>query len=230
MEQLKHIAIIMDGNGRWAESRNLSRSDGHQMGAQVVRDITIGCSKLGITHLTLYAFSTENWKRPKLEVEILMKLLEKFLKQELPLFRENNIRFETIGDLSIFSKKLQKQFQITKDATANNTGMTQILAVNYGSRDEIIRAANAVSASGEEITLERFESCLDSSGFPPVDVLIRSGGDKRLSNFLLWQSAYAELFFTPTLWPDFSVEELKKIVNEYEKRERRFGSLHSTLY
>lgn len=219
IEHSKHIAIIMDGNGRWAELRGLGRSEGHQMGAQRVRDITMGCSDLGITHLTLYAFSTENWKRPKYEVQILMKLLETFLKQELPLFMENNIRFETIGNLSIFSKKLQKQFQKTKDTTANNTGMTQILAVNYGSRDEITRAANAAVTSGEQITLESFESYLDSSGFPAVDILIRTGGDKRLSNFLLWQSAEAELFFTPTLWPDFSVEELKS----YKKHERHFG-------
>lgn len=221
----KHIAIIMDGNGRWGKLRGLGRSDGHHMGAQRVRDITMGCSDLGITHLTLYAFSTENWKRPKYEVEILMKLMEKFLKQELPLFMVNNIRFETIGNLSIFSKKLQKQFQKTKEATFGNTGMTQILAVNYGARDEITRAAKALVASGEPITLETLESYLDSSGFPAVDMLIRTGGDKRLSNFLLWQSAYAELFFTPTLWPDFRVEELERMLKDYEKRERRFGGV-----
>ena len=221
----QHIAIIMDGNGRWATSRGQNRSFGHQAGANNVRNITIGCSNLGVTHLTLYAFSTENWKRPKLEVEVLMTLLDKFLKDELPLFMENNIRFETIGDLSIFSKKLQKRFEITKSTTASNSGMTQVLAVNYGSHDEIARAANAALASGEPITPQSITQHLDSRGHPDVDILIRTGGDYRLSNFLLWQSAYAELFFTPTLWPDFTTEELELIINEYETRERRFGGV-----
>jgi undecaprenyl diphosphate synthase len=221
----RHIAIIMDGNGRWATSKGLNRSQGHQAGATNVRDITIGCSDLGLSHLTLYAFSTENWKRPTLEVEILMKLLEQFLKAELPLFMENNIRFETIGDLSIFSKRLQKQFEITKSTTASNTGMTQVLAVNYGSHDEIARAANAVLESGDIITPKSISNHLDSRGHPEVDMLIRTGGDYRLSNFLLWQSAYAELFFTPTLWPDFGIEELKGMIGEFENRERRFGGV-----
>ncbi len=220
-----HIAIIMDGNGRWATSRGQNRSQGHKAGANKVRDITIGCSNLGVSHLTLYAFSTENWKRPILEVEILMKLLEQFLKAELPLFMENNIRFETIGDLSIFSKRLQKQFEITKNTTASNTGMTQVLAVNYGSKDEIVRAANAALSSGLEITAQSIGSHLDSRAHPDVDMLIRTGGDYRLSNFLLWQAAYAELFFTPTLWPDFSMDELMTMIDEYQTRERRFGGV-----
>jgi len=204
--------------------RGHNRSFGHEMGAKRVRDITIGCSALGNTHLTLYAFSTENWKRPKYEVEILMKLLEQYLKAELPLFMENNIRFETIGDLSIFSKKLQKQFQMTKDATSHNTGMTQILAVNYGSQDEIVRAANAAVESGNKLTVEMFEHYLDTASFPPVDLLVRTGGDTRISNFLLWQAADAELCFTPTLWPDFTVEELSCFVGKFiDNRIKQFS-------
>lgn len=222
----RHIGIIMDGNGRWAAQRGQSRSAGHEAGAIKVRETTRFCSDYGITHLTLYAFSTENWKRPALEVAFLMKLMTKYLKKELPLFIENNIRFETIGDLAPFSPSLKKQIQMTKELTAHHTGLTQVLALNYGAHDEMVRAINRLREKQIPPTPEQLEKHLDTAAFPNVDMIIRTGGDIRLSNFLLWQAAYAELFFTPTLWPDFSAEEFEKILKEFDKRERRFGGLN----
>lgn len=225
MNELVHLAIIMDGNGRWAQRQNKSRSFGHEEGAKQVRSITEYCAKIGVEYLTLYAFSTENWKRPKTEVDFLMKLLGKFLKQEAISLLENNIRFSVIGDTSKFSKALQKQIEELKALTQSCTGLTQILAINYGSRDEITRAINKAIKEGKEIDEKSFENLLDTNSFPDVDLLIRTGGDKRLSNFLLWQSAYAELFFTKTLWPDFSSGELETIISEYKSTSRRFGAL-----
>lgn len=222
---LRHIAMIMDGNGRWAQQRGLARSSGHEEGAQRVRDLTVYCSQIGVEYLTLYAFSTENWKRPKIEVEFLMKLISRYLKNELPLFVANNVRFETIGDLSQLSKSLQKEIQKTKDLTAHHTGLTQVIAINYGACDEIVRASRRLCLQGLEITHESLEKSLDTGAFPPVDMMIRTGGDMRLSNFLLWQSAYAELFFTPTLWPDMKPNELDILVQEYQTRQRRFGGI-----
>ncbi|MCT7588194.1 di-trans,poly-cis-decaprenylcistransferase [Aliarcobacter butzleri] len=220
-----HIAIIMDGNGRWAKQRGLKRTAGHEEGAKVVREITKFCAKIGIEYLTLYAFSTENWARPKLEVEYLMKLLEKHLKNELKVFLENNIRFKAIGDLSKFSKSLQNTIKNTENMTSSCTGLTQVLALNYGSKDEIIRAIKKLNEQNLEITEENLESCLDTAGMSSVDLLIRTSGEVRLSNYLLWQNAYAEMFFTKTYWPDFSVAELKKILDDYKNRERRFGGI-----
>ena len=225
VNDLKHLALIMDGNGRWAERQNKKRSAGHEQGAKNVRVITEYCSKIGVRYLTLYAFSTENWKRPKIEVEFLMKLLTKFLKKELKTLLENNIKFDTIGDISKFSNALQKAILHVKDETKNCTGMTQILAINYGSRDEITRAVNESIKRGKEVTEQDISKLLDTSNFPDVDLLIRTGGDQRLSNFLLWQSAYAELFFTSTLWPDFSTGELETILSKYSTTSRRFGAL-----
>jgi undecaprenyl diphosphate synthase len=224
-EKVRHVAIIMDGNGRWATQQGKNRSFGHEAGAKNVRTITQGCSNLGLSHLTLYAFSTENWKRPALEVSFLMKLLTKYLKNELPLLIQNNIRFETIGDLSPFSSALKKQIDTTKQATAHHNGLTQVLALNYGARDEILRAINALHSKNLVPTLELIDAHLDTASFPPVDMLIRTGGDTRLSNFLLWQAAYSELFFTQTLWPDFSTDECAKMMEEFNVRERRFGGL-----
>lgn len=224
-ETIKHIAIIMDGNGRWAKNRGKNRSAGHEQGAQRVRAITQYCSDNGVSHLTLYAFSTENWKRPAIEVQFLMKLMTRYLKNELPLMVQNNVRFETIGDLSIFSEELRKQIDHTKEKTKHHTGLTQLLALNYGGRDEIVRAASRLAAKGEPVTSESLERNLDTAGLPDVDMLIRTGGEKRLSNFLLWQAAYAELFFTPTLWPDFSEDELGNMMEEFMQRERRFGGV-----
>lgn len=220
-----HIAMIMDGNGRWGKERNLKRTAGHEKGGEVVRTITTHCAKIGIKYLTLYAFSTENWKRPKLEIDFLMKLLEKYLKNELETLMNNNIRFKVIGDCSKFSKALQERIEFTTNKTVNNSGMTQILALNYGSKDEIVRAIKKLNEQNLEPTEENLESCLDTAGIPPVDVLIRTGGEHRLSNYLLWQNAYAELFFTQTYWPDFEPQELDDIISDFMKRERRFGAV-----
>ena len=221
----KHIAIIMDGNGRWAKERGLKRTAGHEEGAKVVRNITIHCAKLGVRYLTLYAFSTENWSRPKLEVEYLMKLLEKYLKNELETFLQNNIRFKAIGDLSKFSKSLQNTIKEIEEKTSNNSGLTQVLALNYGSKDEILRAIRKLNERNLEVNEKNFESCLDTAGFSEVDLLIRTSGEIRLSNYLLWQNAYAEMFFTSTLWPDFSTNELDDIIDDFNKRQRRFGGV-----
>jgi len=219
-----HLAIIMDGNGRWAKKRGLKRVEGHKKGAEVVKKITEYCAKNPeIEILTLYAFSTENWKRPKMEIEFLMKMLENWLKKEEQSFIENDIKFETIGDLSKFSKNLRKIIEEVKEKTKNNKSLTQVLALNYGSRDEITRAVKKLTENGEEITPENIQKNLDISR--DVDLLIRTSGEIRVSNFLLWQIAYAEMFFTKTLWPDFTPEELDSIITEFKTRERRFGGL-----
>lgn len=224
MNRAKHIAIIMDGNGRWAQNRGEKRVKGHEAGAKVVKEITTYCSNnKDIERLTLYAFSTENWKRPRLEVEFLMKLLERYLKNELPSYLENNVKFEPIGDVRAFSKSLQKTIKMVEEKTAHCDGLVQSLALNYGSQDEILRAVNSLKKSKQEITAEMLNNALDCK--TDVDILIRTGGDSRLSNFLLWQAAYAELFFIDTLWPDFSSKELEKIIKKFTKIERRFGGL-----
>lgn len=220
-----HIAIIMDGNGRWAKTQGKNRTFGHEKGSEVARLITSYCAENPeIQRLTLYAFSTENWKRPKLEIEFLMQLLQKYLKGELQTYLDNNIRFEPIGDLSVFSPSLQKTIRTIHDSTAHCTGLIQSLALNYGGRDEIVRAVNRLNESKSAITTESLSNALDSTN--DVDLLIRTGGDHRISNFLLWQSAYAELFFTDTLWPEFNVDELEKIITKFKKIERRFGGVN----
>ncbi len=221
----EHIAIIMDGNGRWAKERGLKRTAGHEEGAKTVRHITTHCNNIGIKYLTLYAFSTENWTRPKLEVEFLMKLLEKYLKNELPIYLENNVRFRAIGDLSRFSKSLQKTIQTTIEKTSHCTGLTQVLALNYGSRDEITRAVKKLTQQKLDITEENITNCLDTVGIPDVDMLIRTSGEVRLSNYLLWQNAYAEMFFTSTFWPEFNSNELDDLISDFKVRERRFGGI-----
>ncbi|GAX87368.1 undecaprenyl diphosphate synthase [Lebetimonas natsushimae] len=219
-----HLAIIMDGNGRWAKKRGLKRVEGHKKGAEVVRDITAYCANNpDIEILTLYAFSTENWKRPKMEIDFLMKLLDNWLKKELTTYIENDIKFDVIGDISKFSTKLRERIEYTKKVTKNNKKLTQILALNYGSRDEITRAVKKLTEKNEEITPENIQKNLDISR--DVDLLIRTSGEIRVSNFLLWQIAYAEMFFTKTLWPDFTSKELEQILNEFKKRERRFGGI-----
>jgi len=225
MNSIKNLAIIMDGNGRWAKRKGLKRTDGHARGAEVIRDITTYCSDNSeIETLTLYAFSTENWKRPKMEVNFLMKLMERYLKKELDTYMRKGVKFETIGSLEPFSKSLKKVIQKTKDATKNNTRLTQFLAINYGSQDEIVRAVNRLINENKEVTIDTLSSALDTS-YKNVDLLIRTSGELRLSNYLLWQSAYAELFFTDTLWPDFNTEELEKIIKKYKNRERKFGGI-----
>lgn len=220
-----HIAIIMDGNGRWAKERNLKRTAGHEEGAKTVRKITTHCNNIGIKYLTLYAFSTENWDRPKLEVEFLMKLLERYLKNELNVYLENGVRFKPIGDLSRFSKSLQKVIQETQEKTKEGKGLTQVLALNYGSRDEIVRAVKKMNDLNLTPSEENISKCLDTSFMPDVDLLIRTSGEVRLSNYLLWQNAYAEMFFTQTYWPEFSCSLLDDIISDFSKRERRFGGI-----
>ena len=220
-----HVAMIMDGNGRWAKEKGLKRTAGHKKGAEVVREITTYCAEIEIKYLTLYAFSTENWKRPILEVEYLMKLLEKYLKEELKVYLENNIKFKAIGDLTRFSKALQIRISKTEEATQHCTGLTQVLALNYGSKDEIVRAVKRLIERGLEVSEENIESCLDTAGIPPVDIMIRTSGEVRLSNYLLWQNAYAEMFFTQTYWPDFTQGELDDIISDFSRRERRFGAV-----
>ncbi|MEA1956439.1 MAG: polyprenyl diphosphate synthase [Campylobacterota bacterium] len=224
MNKAKHIAIIMDGNGRWAELQGKKRVKGHEEGAKVVKEITTYCSNHeDIERLTLYAFSTENWKRPRLEVEFLMKLLERYLKNELQNYLDNNIQFESIGDIKGFSKSLQKTIKDVEEKTAHCDGLIQSLALNYGARDEIVRAVNNLKNHDGNITEEMLSAELDCKD--DVDLLIRTGGDYRVSNFLLFQIAYAELCFIDTLWPDFNATYLEKIIKEFSKVERRFGGL-----
>lgn len=223
---LKHLAIIMDGNGRWAQKRGLSRTKGHEQGAETIREITTCCANHPtIETATFYAFSTENWKRPKLEVEFLMKMLDKYLKNELATYQEHNIRFMAIGDLASFSKSLQKRIKETEELTKNNTSLIQVLALNYGGRAEITNAVNNLIKSGKEhVTEEDISSALQTP-YSDIDLLIRTSGEERLSNFLLWQLSYSELYFTPTLWPDFTADEMLEIISVYEQRNRRFGGL-----
>lgn len=286
---LNHLAIIMDGNGRWAKNRSLPRTEGHKEGANAVREITKWCAKNHIQFLTLYAFSTENWLRPKKEVDFLMRLLEKYLKNEERTYSDNNIRFKAIGDISAFSPKLRDLIVALESKTAQNTALTQILALNYGAKDEAARAimkmidsrkahesatpslrdlatpnrgnqklnelslrdlasvqswqfaefanevkqpstkkspkSSADSQKSKADILAEFESALDTANIPPVDLLIRTGGEMRLSNFLLYQCAYAELYFSKTLFPDFKVAELERIIADFKSRHRRFGEV-----
>jgi undecaprenyl diphosphate synthase len=221
LNELNHLAIIMDGNGRWAKNRGLPRVKGHEKGAKTVKDITTYAAKNGIKRLTLYAFSTENWTRPKSEIDFLMNLLEHFIKKEHKTLLDNNIRFETIGDLTPLSSNLQNALTKLKNDTLSCTGMTQVIALNYGSKDEIMRAIKTIAKG--ELTLQNFESALDNA--IPVDLLIRTGGQMRLSNFLLWQAAYAELRFSPTLWPEFTCLELEELIKSFHSTQRRFGGL-----
>lgn len=235
---LNHLAIIMDGNGRWAKNRALPRTDGHKEGAKVVRSITKWCAKHQIRYISLYAFSTENWLRPKKEVDFLMKLLTKYLEREESTYLQNNIKFKAIGDISAFSPNLRDLIQSLEAKTAQNTALTQILALNYGAKDEVARAILKILHSRRESNefigdlrkskseiLDEFESALDTADIPPVDLLIRTGGEMRLSNFLLYQCAYAELYFSKTLFPDFDTAELKAIIAEFKTRHRRFGEV-----
>jgi undecaprenyl diphosphate synthase len=223
--RLEHLAIIMDGNGRWAKQHGLKRTSGHEKGAETIRDITIYCANhQTIQTLTLYAFSTENWKRPKYEVAFLMKLLERYVRGELSTYQRENIRFKAIGDISKFSDSLRKNITDTEEKTRTNTKLTQILALNYGGRDEIVRAVQKVIDTHHEISEKTIGEALDTP-YENIDLLIRTSGEQRLSNYLLWQSSYSELAFTQTLWPDFSVTELDTIIRNFELRDRRYGGI-----
>lgn len=227
--QLNHLAMIMDGNGRWATNQGKKRIEGHKRGAKVVDEITQWCVKEEISTLTLYAFSTENWKRPKYEVEFLMKMLKDYLESELEKYQKYNIRFFAIGDMSAFSTPLKERIAYTQEATKSNDGLNQVLALNYGARNELSRAVQALGESVQGRSAEEIErmisSHLDTHSFGDVDLLIRTGGEMRLSNFLLWQLSYAELYFTSTLWPDFTPSELEEIIADYKGRNRRFGGV-----
>lgn len=225
MNKLNHLAIIMDGNGRWAKKHGFLRSSGHENGAQVVQKIAEFCLKENIKNLTLYAFSTENWKRPKKEVDFLMTLLKKFLRQKSDDFIKNGIKFHTIGDIDALNDELKFEISNLKSQTKNNTRLNLVLAINYGSKNEVIRAIKKIVANKDVISEESIGSYLDTNEFGDVDLLIRTGGETRLSNFLLWQSSYAELHFTSTLWPDFNEIELKKIVEIYRLKHRKFGGI-----
>ena len=223
-----HIAIIMDGNGRWAKDRGLSRVKGHEKGAQVVNEIVREAAKIGIKWLTLYAFSSENWKRPKYEISFLMRLLDKYLIREEPEIMGNNIRFATIGRIKDFPKKTQELIKQLKDRSSSNTGLTLCLALNYGARSEIIDAVKKICEKGidpktiNEDTINRY---FYDSSMPDPDLLIRTGGEYRLSNFLLYQMAYTEFYITPTYWPDFTTGHFHKALGEFNQRERRFGGI-----
>ncbi len=231
MEKLpQHIAIIMDGNGRWAKKRNLPKIMGHRSGVKTVSVITEACARLGIKALTLYTFSTENWKRSKEEVNALMGLLKQALKENRKKIKENNIRFNAIGRIDELPGALKNAIKDLAEETSANSGMILTLALNYGGRQEILDAVKAACAkrekSGRNISSwkeEDFEKFLYSSGLPDPDLIIRTSGEMRLSNFLLWQSAYSEFYATETLWPDFGAAELEKALKEYAERERRFG-------
>ncbi|MFC5681645.1 isoprenyl transferase [Flavobacterium sp. MAHUQ-51] len=226
----KHLAIIMDGNGRWAKKQGLLRTIGHESGTKSVRITIENCAKLGIENLTLYAFSTENWNRPKLEVETLMKLLIKSLQKELITLQNNNIKLNAIGNIEMMPKTAQKELLEVMEKTKNNTRMTLTLALSYGSREEIVNAVKRISdkVKNNIISIDSIDDSiinqhLYTQNLPDVDLLIRTSGEHRISNFLLWQIAYAELFFSEVMWPDFREEHLYEALISYQKRERRFG-------
>ncbi len=232
----RHIAIIMDGNGRWAKNRGQVRVFGHQNGVESVRQTATAAAELGVKYLTLYAFSTENWKRPKCEVDALMHLLVSTLNSEIGTLMDNNIRLSAIGDLSHLEPECYKQLMETMEITSGNTRMNLILALNYSGRWEITAAAGKIAgdvASGkikqEEITQELFSTYLDTSNIPDPELLIRTSGEYRISNFLLWQIAYAELCFTPVLWPDFRKDDLYAAILDFQNRERRFGMISEQI-
>jgi undecaprenyl diphosphate synthase len=222
MTAARHVAIIMDGNGRWAKKRHLPRVMGHQRGVEAVRVLVRAAREMGLEALTLYAFSTENWRRPEDEVSALMGLLKRFILSDLDEFAANNVRLRIIGDYSRLPADVVELVEGAVARTAANDGTTLAVALNYGSQDEIARAAAKAAAKGT-VTPEAIEAELDTAGMPPLDLLIRTSGELRLSNFLLWQAAYAELYFTDVLWPDFKPEHLKEALEEFAQRERRYG-------
>ena len=228
----RHVAIIMDGNGRWAKKRLLNRIQGHEKGAETVRTIVRTCREIGISHLTLYAFSTENWQRPRVEIEALMVLLKRFLVQERTELMENQIRLNAIGQIERLPDDVRQQLQETMRLTAENREMTLHLALSYGGRSEILQMVRSIADAaasgdirGDDISEETITRHLYTAGIPDPDLLIRTSGEMRISNFLLWQIAYTELYVTDTLWPDFGREEFMQILHAFQKRDRRFGKV-----
>ena len=232
----RHIAVIMDGNGRWAKQRSLKRIEGHRKGAQSVREIVRACREIGVRYLTLFAFSVENWQRPREEVTALMVLLREYLLSELEEMLENGISLRSIGNVEVLPPLIRETLAEIEDKTKGNDRMTLTLALSYGGRDEIVTAAREIarrSRAGtlkeEEITKETFSHFLFTAAMPDPDILIRTSGEYRISNFLLWQMAYTELYFTDVLWPDFSREHLLRAIADYQNRERRFGRTSDQL-
>jgi undecaprenyl diphosphate synthase len=230
----RHVAIIMDGNGRWARSRGLPRIKGHEKGAEAVRECVEGCGELKIEFLTLYAFSAENWQRPKTEVFALMRLLERFLKEKTPELLEKNVRLQAIGRLTDLPENCQRQLHDSIERTSNNTGLTLILALSYGGRLEIIDGIKSILRGIEAghldkamIDVEMFSKHLYTRYYPDPDLLIRTSGEMRLSNFLLWQLSYTEMYVTQTLWPDFTKKDLFEAVEDFSRRQRRYGAVNA---
>ena len=231
----EHVAIILDGNGRWAKAKGMPRNYGHMQGAKAVEDILVVARDMGIKYLTVYAFSTENWNRPETEVAALMKILRQYLKTSIKKSMKNNVRCQVIGERSRLSEDIREAIEELETTTAGNTGLTFTIAINYGSRDEIVRAVRTIAAdckdgklSPEDITEEMISQKLDTGNIPDPDLLIRTCGEQRLSNFLLWQCAYTEFYYTDIAWPDFDKEELQKAVDAYAGRNRKFGGLKDT--
>lgn len=225
-----HIGIIMDGNGRWAKQRNLPRTSGHKEGLTVAKNIVRAAAELGIKYVTLYTFSTENWKRAKEEVGFLMNLIRTHLQAEFKFYKENGIRVKHIGDLAGLPKDVQQEILKVQEETSSFTGLTVVLAINYGGRDEIVRGIKKIFSKNIEIskiTEQTVSESFDIENLPDVDLLIRTGGELRLSNFLLWHAAYAEFVFTKTLWPDYNKEEFYADIEEFQNRTRRFGGVKS---
>ena len=218
----RHVAIIMDGNGRWAKKRMLPKAMGHKRGVETVRNIVRAAGELGLETLSLYAFSSENWKRPEDEISDLMGLMRDFIKSDLDEFASNNVRLKIIGNYKALAPDIVEMLEESIARTSQNSRTTLAVALNYGAQDEIVRAARAAAAQGE-ISAASIEANLDTADLPPLDLLIRTSGEQRLSNFMLWQAAYAEFWFTETLWPDFNKDELAAALNEFARRERRYG-------
>ena len=221
----RHIAIIMDGNGRWAKKRGLPRTAGHKVGAEVFRDIATYCQELGLEYLTIYAFSTENWKRPREEVDVLMSLLEQYLQEAIDTMERDHIRLRVLGDVAGLSPQLQRMIDETNAISTHYQGFQANICLNYGGRAEILRAARLCAEAGEEWTEENFGKYLWSAGIPDPELIIRPSGELRLSNFLLWQCAYSEFYFCDTLWPDFKRKDLDLAIIDFQHRDRRFGGV-----
>ena len=221
----RHIAIIMDGNGRWAKKRGLPRTAGHKVGAEVFRKIATYCKNLGVEYLTVYAFSTENWKRPAEEVDTLMALFKNYMLEAIDTMERDHIRLQFFGDMSAVSPELQALVERTNEMSRHIEGFQANICLNYGGRDEILHAARECTAAGEELTEENFAKHLYSAGVPDPELIIRPSGEIRMSNFLLWQCAYSELYFCDTLWPDFDERTLDAAIIDYQKRDRRFGGV-----
>ena len=229
---VEHIAIIMDGNGRWAKRQGLPRSMGHKKGAEIVKEIAKAANEKGVKFLTLYAFSTENWGRPKDEVDTLMSLLRQYLKTDLTELKKNNIRIRFIGERNMLDADIVQNMHRLERETQDNTGMCLCLAISYGARQEILQATQKLAAlvkngdlSESDVDIQNFSAMLYTHEMSDPDIVIRTSGEQRISNFLLWQAAYAEFFFTKTLWPDFSAQELDDIIEQFKSRERRYGKI-----